>query len=218
MITNAPKTANARGLVREAARTLRRGAVLAMAMALALVAPSAVASEPRTETAPPTGAKPRTTLAHGHHTDPGRPGGPDSGYGQEPKSPPGATEPSRNPEAPPPAATEPTRPEAPAPGTTEPPRNPEPKAPGEIAHPTGVKPRPAPEHTERDEYPESEQAEHGELPQHGEGPEQVRFTPAQKPQSLPFTGLDLRWEIGVGVLLIAAGCLIAIVRRFRSNG
>lgn len=216
MITNTPKAANARGLIRKAARTLRRGAVLAMAMALALVAPSAAASkaqsEPRTETAPPTGAKPRTARTHRHHTqEPGRP----SGYAQEPppthKPPPTHTDPNSSP--PSPGVTEPSRnPEAPPPGVTAPP------PPTNIAPPPGAKRRPAPKYTEQ-KYPEFVQkAEHGELPEHGEGPEQVRFAPAQKPRSLPFTGMDLRWEISVGVLLIAAGCLIAIVRRFRSNG
>jgi hypothetical protein len=43
-------------------------------------------------------------------------------------------------------------------------------------------------------------------------------TPA-KASSLPFTGFDLRWTVGGGLLLIAMGCSIVVVqRRQRSDG
>jgi hypothetical protein len=36
--------------------------------------------------------------------------------------------------------------------------------------------------------------------------------------TLPFTGLDLRWVIGVGVLLIGAGLSIRVVQRRQRHG
>jgi hypothetical protein len=38
-------------------------------------------------------------------------------------------------------------------------------------------------------------------------------TESAKAQTLPFTGLDLRWTVGIGVLLMAAGFSIVTVQR-----
>jgi hypothetical protein len=36
---------------------------------------------------------------------------------------------------------------------------------------------------------------------------------SEKASTLPFTGFDLRWDIGIGLLLIAAGVSIVVVQR-----
>jgi hypothetical protein len=41
----------------------------------------------------------------------------------------------------------------------------------------------------------------------------VAPSPAPAPQALPFTGLDLRWVIGAGVLLLGMGLSIRLVQR-----
>jgi hypothetical protein len=52
----------------------------------------------------------------------------------------------------------------------------------------------------------------------GAVPTTTTTTPA-KASSLPFTGFDLRWTVGGGLLLIAMGCSIVVVqRRQRSDG
>jgi len=38
-------------------------------------------------------------------------------------------------------------------------------------------------------------------------------TPATKATTLPFTGFDLRWTIGIGLLLMGAGFWIVMVPR-----
>jgi hypothetical protein len=283
MITNAPKTANACGSVTDAVRMLRRGAVLAMAIALALVAPSAVASaplsnysrerppshaqasppratepprspqskaqgKPRTQPSLPTAATLRSATGYTklieharprpQHTEPPRyretpapptlqeppppgPPGPPSHAEPSGTEPPSHAEPSGT-EPPSHAELPPSHAEVPSTGAKKPPRRPESKARGEsrteTALPLGAKPRTLSDDAESIEYTyNSHRAGHGKPPEHGKSPEHARSVRARKRRSLRFAGLDLRWEIGVGVLLIAAG-LIAIVRRRRSNG
>jgi hypothetical protein len=36
---------------------------------------------------------------------------------------------------------------------------------------------------------------------------------AEKASTLPFTGFDLRWDIGLGLLLVAAGVSIVVLQR-----
>jgi uncharacterized membrane protein len=43
----------------------------------------------------------------------------------------------------------------------------------------------------------------------------VTTTPAAKASTLPFTGLDLRWVVGAGLLLLSAGLAIRLVQRGR---
>jgi len=45
-----------------------------------------------------------------------------------------------------------------------------------------------------------------------EKPKEVAPT-SEKATSLPFTGFDLRWDIGLGLLLIAAGVSIVVLQR-----
>jgi hypothetical protein len=262
---------------------LRRGAVLAMAMALAPAAPAAVASEPlsnygrerppshtqaspprateprrspqskaqgkpRTEPSLPTAAKLRTATGYTKPIEHARPRphteGRPEGYDQEPEPPPihkppppehgepqppphaeSSTERPSHAEPSPPAVTElHSQPEVPPTGATKPPRHAESKARGkprtETAPPPGAKPRTVSEYSELVSYTKGlHRAEHRKLSEEGKSPEPARSVRARKPRSRPFTGSDLRWEIGVSILLIAAGCLIAIaiVGRHRSN-
>lgn len=43
-------------------------------------------------------------------------------------------------------------------------------------------------------------------------------TTAKKASTLPFTGLDLRWTVGFGLLLMGAGAWIIIVQRRQRRG
>jgi hypothetical protein len=171
--------------------------------------------KPRTEPYLPTAAKLRTATGYTKliehagdrpQVEHGRPG-----YAEEPEPPPTYKEPPpTGPTGPPshaepshPAATElPSHEEVRPTGTTKQPRSAESKARGKP--PTKTAP---PEYAEPVSYTEDP---------HRAG--RARSVRARKPRSLPFTGLDLRSEIGVGILLIAAGCLITIVGRRRSNG
>jgi hypothetical protein len=43
-------------------------------------------------------------------------------------------------------------------------------------------------------------------------------TPASSRSTLPFTGLDLRWIVGIGVLLLGAGLSIRVTQRRQRQG
>ncbi len=51
-------------------------------------------------------------------------------------------------------------------------------------------------------------------------PEKTSTTPvtAAKAKALPFTGFDLRWSFGIGLLLMGAGLSIVFVQRHRRAG
>ena len=61
------------------------------------------------------------------------------------------------------------------------------------------------------------------VPKKGAGPsvnigEPVTIKPSPAPRTLPFTGLDLRWIIGAGILLLGMGLTVRILqRRTRSH-
>lgn len=44
-------------------------------------------------------------------------------------------------------------------------------------------------------------------------PEKTSTTPTEKASTLPFTGFDLRWDIGFGLVLMAAGFSIVVMQR-----
>lgn len=50
-------------------------------------------------------------------------------------------------------------------------------------------------------------------------PEKASSSPTTKASTLPFTGFDLRWDIGFGVVLLGAGfSILAMQRRQRRHG
>ena len=50
-------------------------------------------------------------------------------------------------------------------------------------------------------------------------PSKTTATPAPTTQTLPYTGLDLRWSFGLGLLLVGAGfSLVVVQRRQRRDG
>ena len=58
-----------------------------------------------------------------------------------------------------------------------------------------------------------------EAPAKEAAPATTSTAPAsEKASTLPFTGFDLRWEIGFGLVLIAAGGSIVAVQRRRRHG
>jgi hypothetical protein len=48
--------------------------------------------------------------------------------------------------------------------------------------------------------------------------EPATTTAPEKASTLPFTGLDLRWTLAAGLLLIGAGFSIVVVQRRRTDG
>ncbi len=48
-------------------------------------------------------------------------------------------------------------------------------------------------------------------------PEPTTTTPTAKAATLPFTGLDLRWVVGAGLLLLSAGLAIRLGQRTRAG-
>ncbi|HEV3034557.1 MAG TPA: hypothetical protein VGX72_07185 [Solirubrobacteraceae bacterium] len=50
-------------------------------------------------------------------------------------------------------------------------------------------------------------------------PAKTSSTPTPKASTLPFTGFDLRWDLGLGLLLMLAGVsIVAVQRRQHRNG
>ena len=103
------------------------------------------------------------------------------------------------------------------PPTPEPPK-PEPPKP-EPPKPEPPKPEPPkPAQTKETTSPSGE-VEKPELPEQGVAPiSQKKAAAAPKTSNLPFTGFDLRWELGIGMLLIGAGCALMSAQRRRRAG
>jgi len=106
---------------------------------------------------------------------------------------------------------EPSRPQAASP----PPEGHEPEASRQEVPPTSTEPS-KPE-IRITSSPSSEEAPRPERPANATVAEQAGATPpasdSAKPRALPFTGFDLRWIVGMGILLTGAGCLILVLLR-----
>ena len=67
--------------------------------------------------------------------------------------------------------------------------------------------------------PSKEAAKPTTTPTTAVAPVTTSSTPSAKASTLPFTGFDLRWDIGFGVLLMGAGfSILAMQRRQRRQG